>query len=139
MYQKILVGLDGSAGSFRALRAAIAIARACGAALHSLSVDEIPQHAGAVLPMDNEHEWGDTPFAPDIRRALRQCDEAGIALYPHVVIGHEVKATAQFIEAGGFDLLVIGFVGRSDLSEQSMGGSCFGLTQHAPCSVLVVK
>lgn len=136
---RILVALDGSEGSRRALRGAIDLARRLGAELHSASIEEIARHEGAVLPMSDEREWGDTSFAPVVRRAQEVARQAGVNLQPHVIIGHEVKAVVQFVAAGRFDLLVVGFVGQTACSPYVMGGTAFGLIQHAPCPVLVVK
>ncbi len=136
---RILVALDGSDGSFKALRRAIDLAQRVGAELHSVSIEEISRHDGAVLPMDDECEWGDSVFAPAIRTAQDNARQAGTTLHPHVIIGHEVKAVVQFIESSRFDLLVAGFVGQTAYSLHVMGGTAFGLVQHAPCPVLVVK
>jgi len=49
MYQKILVALDGSEASRKALRAALALARAHGAGLHAVGVEEhLPHYAATV-------------------------------------------------------------------------------------------
>lgn len=136
---RILVALDGSEVAFRALRCALSLAQRLGAELHSASIEEIARHEGAVLPMSDEGEWGDSAFAPAIRTAREGARQAGISLHPHVIIGHEVKAIVQFIQSSRFDLLVVGFVGRTAYSPDVMGGTAFGLIQHAPCPVLVVK
>jgi nucleotide-binding universal stress UspA family protein len=49
MFQKILVGLDGSEGSKKALAAAIAIAKKFGGELQSISVKERPSHYAATV------------------------------------------------------------------------------------------
>jgi len=136
---RILTALDGSEGAVRALRVAIDVAQKWGAELHSVSIEEIARHDGAVLPVSDESEWGDSTFAPAIRAAQENARKAGISLQPHVIIGHEVKAVVQFIESSRFDLLVVGFVGQTAYSRHVMGGTAFGLVQHAPCPVLVVK
>ena len=54
MHKKILVGLDGSEGSFKALTAAIDLARLSSAEIHSLSVEELPGYAGTVSELVEE-------------------------------------------------------------------------------------
>ena len=39
----------------------------------------------------------------------------------------------------GFDLLVVGFMGHSQLYERIIGGATDRLVRLAPCAVLVVK
>jgi nucleotide-binding universal stress UspA family protein len=106
--------------------------------LHSISIIEIGRHSGALLPMSDEREWADSPFADVIRRAQAEARQSGINLIPHVAIGHEVKWISEFAGQQGFDVLLVGFAGHSEL-DGAMGGTCYGLVQHAPCSVLVVK
>ena len=55
------------------------------------------------------------------------------------LVGHEVKSIVEFIKQGGFDLLVIGFMGHSALYDRVMGSTCQALVRLAPCTVLVVK
>lgn len=63
----------------------------------------------------------------------------GVALKSHVIVGHEVKTIVEFINAHGFDLLVVGFMGHSAIYDRVMGSTCQSLVRLAPCSVLVVK
>jgi nucleotide-binding universal stress UspA family protein len=74
-----------------------------------------------------------------IAKARETAAAVGVELISHVIIGHEVKTIVEFIRAGGFDLLVIGFLGHSALYERVMGGTCQNLVRLAPCSVVVVK
>jgi len=48
MYKKILHGIDGSEGSFKALDEAISLAKLYGAELHTVFVEEMPQYAGTI-------------------------------------------------------------------------------------------
>lgn len=57
----------------------------------------------------------------------------------HLVPGHVVEALVRLINERGFDLLVVGFMGHSQLYERVIGGTTDRLARLAPCSVLVVK
>ena len=48
MLKKILVGLDGSKGSFKALREGILLAVLAGTELHTISVEEVPRFPGTI-------------------------------------------------------------------------------------------
>lgn len=137
--RKILVALDGSESAFRALAYAISLAEGRDDEIHVVCVEEIGHHAGAVLPMHNEKEWSQSHYAPAIRRGQEMGQAAGVAISPHVIIGHETKAIVEFIELARFDLLVLGFHGLTAYGAHVMGGTCFALAQHAPCPVLIVK
>jgi nucleotide-binding universal stress UspA family protein len=63
----------------------------------------------------------------------------GADLQPHVAPGHEVETIINFCREGGFDLLVVGFMGHSRIYERIWGSTSQTLTRLAPCSVLVAK
>lgn len=45
----------------------------------------------------------------------------------------------EFAREGGFDHLIIGFMGHSALYDRITGSTCQSLVRLAPCSVMVVK
>ena len=57
----------------------------------------------------------------------------------HVVAGHAVTSIVEFVERGGYDLLVIGYLGHSALYNRLIGSTTDRLVELAPCKVLVVK
>ena len=139
MYLKILHGNDASDNSFTALAQAIHLAKICGAELHSIYVEEVPHYAGTVGEVIEEKEIQNGLIADAIKKASTLAEQNGIILNSHIVVGHEVKSIVEFIKINNFDLLVIGFVGRSAIYERVMGSTCQSLIRLASCSVLVVK
>lgn len=139
MHKKLLLGLDGSENSFKALEEAIELARLFGAELHTISVEEVPQYGGTIGEVVEEQNLADNKFNLAVEKARDMGDLKGIEIQSHVVIGHEVKTIVEFAKAGGFDLLVLGFMGHSALYDRVMGSTCQSLVRLTPCSVLVVK
>jgi len=139
MHKKILHGLDGSPGSFKALEEAVTLAKEFGAELHTISVEEVPHYAGTVGEVVETKDLEDHKFHDAIVQARAMAHREGIEIQAHVIVGHEVKTILEFIKAQGFDLLVIGFMGHSALYDRVMGSTCHSLVRLAPCSVLVVK
>ncbi len=139
MPKKILVGLDGSQGSFKALAEAIELAKRSSAELHTISVEEVPHYPGTIGEVIEEKDLATHWFGEAVNKARKIAEEAGIHLSTHVIVGHEVKTIIEFIKERGFDLLVIGFMGHSALYDRLMGSTCHTLVRVAPCSVLVVK
>jgi nucleotide-binding universal stress UspA family protein len=139
MLKKILVGLDGSQGSFKALEEALLLATLSGTEIHTISVEEVPRFPGTIGEVVEEKEAADTRFGLVIAQAKKMADEHGVTLRPHVLIGHEVKTIVEFVKEREFDLLAVGFMGHSALYERVMGGTCQALVRLAPCTVLVVK
>jgi nucleotide-binding universal stress UspA family protein len=138
-HKKILLGLDGSDGSFKALEEAIALAKVFGAELHTISVEEVPHYARTVGEVVETKDLEDHKFHDAIVQARAMARREGIEIQAHVIVGHEVKTILEFIKARGFDLLVIGFMGHSAIYERVMGSTCQSLVRLAPCAVLVVK
>ena len=140
MFEKILVGIDGSEGSKKALRAATAIAKRFKADLHSISVKErsrqYPETVGEVM---EENEETDKFFAHVTEEALDWAQSEGVDLQCVVRSGHEVETIIQYARQEHFDLLVVGFMGHSRIFGRIWGGTSQSLTKTAPCSVLVVK
>lgn len=139
MYNKILHAQDGSEGAFKALTQAIDLAKLYDAELHLICVEEIPHYAETVGEVVEEKDWENHRFQEAIRTSRRMAEEAGIALHPHILVGHEAKTIVEFAKAHNFDLLVVGFMGHSALYDRVMGSTCQSLVRLAHCSVLVVK
>jgi len=133
------VGLDGSEGSFKALREALDLAKLSGAELHTISVEEMPRAPEVVGEYLEEKEAANGFYREAIARAKSMALEAGLTVHCHVRQGHEVKTIVEFTKDGGFDLLVVGFMGHSALYDRIMGSTCQALVRLAPCSALVVK
>ena len=138
-YQKILHGLDGSAGSFKALEHALELARRFDAELHTISVEEVPHYPGTVGEVLEAQQAANSVYGPVMQQARLIAGERGVEVQCHVLVGHEIKSIVEFIKERGFDLLVIGFMGHSALYDRVMGSTCQGLVRLAGCSVLVVK
>jgi nucleotide-binding universal stress UspA family protein len=138
-YKKILHGLDGSEGSFRALEHALELAHCYHAELHTVSVEEVPHYPGTVGEVVESKQAANGTYAKAMQRARQLAQDRGIELQCHVLVGHEVKTIVEFIKERGFDLLVLGFMGHSRLYDRVMGSTCQGLVRLAPCAVLVVK
>jgi nucleotide-binding universal stress UspA family protein len=139
MYKKILHGLDGSDGCFKALAEAIELAKRYGAELHTISVEELPHYPGTIGEVVEEKRIANGKFGNAVEKAREMADNGGLLLKSHVIVGHEVKTIVEFIKKYGFDLLIIGFMGHSALYGRVMGGTCQNLVRLTPCSVLVVK
>lgn len=140
MFRKILVANDGSEGGRKAVRAAIDLALGCKAELHSISVEEgLPRYAGTIGEVEEVKAQLNGAMRELNEEAAALARERGIELHWTVVAGHEVEAVIEHCKQGGFDLLVIGFMGHSAIFGRIWGSTSQTLTRLAPCSVLVVK
>ncbi len=132
MLKKILVGLDGSKGSFIALKAGIGLAACCGAEVHSISIEEdLPQYVATVGEFEEVKEQKDAFFAKVNVEAMALAKSRGVTLTPHVMAGHEVQGIVEFCADGNYDLLVVGFMGYSRMFERVWGSTSQSLTPGA--------
>ena len=139
MYTKILVANDGSSGGQKAFTAAIELARQLSAELHMATVEELVRIPASIDEVAEEKAEANHRFAPVIEAAKAQAQRAGVTIETHLVPGHVVEAIVRLINERGFDLLIAGFMGHSQLYERIIGGTADRLVRLAPCSVLVVK
>jgi len=140
VYRKILVAYDGSPGARRALMAAIELADQSDAELHCISVEEkLPYYAATLGEVEEAKAERDAYFEKLVQEARRMAWDHGIELHSKVVPGHEVETVIVAVRDGNFDLLVIGFVGHSNVFGRVMGSTTQNLSRLSPCSVLIVK
>jgi nucleotide-binding universal stress UspA family protein len=140
MFKHILLGLDGSAGSLRALEAAAALAREFGAALSALLVaEDTRRFAATVGEVDQEREAMESYLKEVLDRARSVAAEHGVVLEGTIVHGHAAQALAEATRAGDVDLLVLGHSGHSGVWGAFLGTTADKASRHAACSVLIVR
>jgi nucleotide-binding universal stress UspA family protein len=139
VYKKILVANDGSPGAVRALSAALTLAKRDEAALHMVTVEELPWFPASIDEVDEEKAEANHRSAPLIEAAQAQAQAAGVVLETHLLPGHPVHTIVALVNEQHFDLLVVGFMGHTRLYEQIIGSTTERLVRLAPCTILVVK
>ncbi len=140
MFRKILVGLDGSAGSMRAMEVAAALAREFGAALHALSVIEpAARYAGTVGEVNEESEAAEAYMRQVQEHARQIAAEHGVSVEAKIVHGHTAQTLAEHTKTGGYDLIVLGHSGHSGVWGSFLGTTTDKVSRHAACSVLIVR
>jgi nucleotide-binding universal stress UspA family protein len=133
--QKILVPVDFSDSSKKALRYAIAFARQFGGELDLLYVEEIYPVIADLGPVaiqdlsDARGELEELRLTIDERVRSRATVRTGL---PHIVIG-EVAAEL------GIDLIIISTHGRKGLQRMFIGSTAERVVRYAPCPVLIVR
>ena len=104
-----------------------------------ICIEEIPRFAGTIDEVEEEKGEADRRFAAVIERAKELAGQKGISIEAHLLAGHPVPSIVEFLRAGTFDLLVVGFMGHSAIYNRLIGSTTDRLVDHAPCAVLVIK
>lgn len=155
MFEKILVPLDGSEHSMRALDKAVHIAKKFGAQvtlIHVYSLTRFPvvppmtvvgaPPAEATLPpevVSTLDEAVRRVGVNTLKRGEQRARAERVQVTTLLREGHVVDEILKAVREGEFNLIVIGARGLSTIKEILLGSVSHGVTIHAPCPVLVVK
>jgi nucleotide-binding universal stress UspA family protein len=140
MFKKILVGYDGSKGGKAALRRAAVLAKQLNADLCALWVRELlPRHSDLPGEYEEEAEAADEYFKERSREIQEVATGHGIPIRRETRRGHAAKTILRFAEEGNYDLIVIGHSDHSELWGRLLGDTADRISDHAHCSVLIVK
>ena len=140
MFESIVVGLDGSDGSFRALDQAMQLAALTHAAVHAVLVEEhLPAYAATVSEVDEEVEF-ENEYYKGVQAEARKRAAARTAIISFEVRrGHAAEELTNAAQLRNADLLVIGHRGHSRLRHMLLGSTADRVVEHAACPVLVVR
>jgi nucleotide-binding universal stress UspA family protein len=137
-FGRIVVGVDGSEGSIRALRWALGEARLRGAAvdvIHSWHVPYYPDISGTVGAPIGALADGARELLANVVAAVAE-EAAGIDLTSHV---DEAPGAMALIEASKqADLLVVGRRGHGGFISLVMGSVATEVSSHSECVVVIV-
>jgi nucleotide-binding universal stress UspA family protein len=143
MFRNIAVAYDESPEASRALTAAIQMATALKATLHTITVaEELPAYTayGAAADPSILRTLADdrAKFYEGLQDAIREKAAAeGVQVATHLLDGERVDAILHFVSDHKIDLLVIGIHHRS-LRVSRLWNTVYTLAQDVPCSVLGV-
>lgn len=134
----IVVGVDGSPDSIRALRWAAEQARSSGARLRAVTGYRVPATI-FFTPIYREEDYADEAL-----ELLEQSVREALGPEPDLEIEEELlqePPSHALLEASGdAELLVVGGRGQGELfGEVHLGSVASYVLRHAPCTVVVVR
>ncbi|MCB1174051.1 MAG: universal stress protein [Leptospiraceae bacterium] len=140
LISKILVPVDGSESSRKALEFAIRLARVSHAKLTLFEVVEefgpLPGYYEAAPPGKDRLKWIAEQRFEKVEPFLA---ESNVEWERVVDEGYPADKICELAEKGKYDLIVIGSRGLSGLSRFLVGSVSDRVVHHAPCSVTVVR
>ncbi|MFF8552617.1 universal stress protein [Streptomyces sp. NPDC015501] len=137
---RIVVGVDGSDASIKALHWAVRQGELTGAEVEAVNSWEYPATSWASMMPGMPEDFDPQAVATvSLNEALEEALGAARAAAVHkvVVIGNPAQALLD--RAEGADLLVVGARGHTGLKATLLGSVSLHVTQHAPCPVTVVR
>jgi nucleotide-binding universal stress UspA family protein len=139
MFNKILVAIDGSPASEKALAVAVDLAANYRAELTALGVAEGPEVVGMVDEVDEIRQGTEAHFREIGEAAVNYARSRGVALRSVVLRGHAADAIVRYSESEGMNLIVLGEHGHSRIARFLLGSTSDRVSEHSPCSVMIVK
>jgi len=140
LIKKILIPVDGSESSKKALEMAIALAKASKASLTILEVIEefgpLPGYYEASPAGQDRVKWVSEQRFEKIHPILDSTDVKWDRL---VAEGYAADVIIQTAEKGKYDMIVIGSRGHSAIGRFLVGSVSDRVVHHSPCSVTVVR
>ena len=149
MIRNVLVAVDGSENSDRALDFALDLAEKYGAAVTVLNVSESP--AMGAVPFEPTTVSGESMvvFAKDLRRFHEEILSKAVAhageVKPNVVVSSKLREGDPALEIvaeakeAGFDVVVVGHRGLGRVRELFLGNISEKVAHLALCPVVIVR
>lgn len=141
-YKRILVAVDGSPTSNKALTAALALARESSGRVRMLhSLDELAyvtgfEYSGNLIEIAREAAEKVLADAAEMAKAAGVEADTKLIDFPGVRLGETVAQEAKAFEA---DLVVVGTHGRRGFSRALLGSGAESIIRLAPAPVLVIR
>jgi nucleotide-binding universal stress UspA family protein len=138
MFSKIVVAVDGSPASEKALAAAVDLAAHYQAELTALGV-ESPEVVGMVDEVDELRQSAEEHFRRILAASAEYARGRGVALRSVVIRGHAADGIVRYTESQKVSLVVLGQHGHSRIARFFLGSTTDRVSEHSPCTVMIVK
>jgi nucleotide-binding universal stress UspA family protein len=147
MYQRIVVGTDGSDTAAIAVRQAIMLAKAGEGTLHivhafqdvSLSMAAMAEGAaGSAVNLQALNSGLQENGNSVLAAAAKAAEAEGVATETHLVRSDPADALLSVAGAVNADLLVVGNRGMSGMKRFVLGSVPNRVSHHCPCNLLIV-
>lgn len=138
MFKKILVAVDGSDHSFRALRAGARLAQADSAELTVVTVAYVPPVYKSDLGTELEQSFRDSAdvVLAEAGQILGQMDAKAETRL--VTDQRPADAIARLAEKEEFGLVVLGRYGLSNTPDKQLGGVSDAVLRLTECSLMLI-
>ncbi|HSI97198.1 MAG TPA: universal stress protein [Gaiellaceae bacterium] len=138
-FSHLLIAVDASEASTRALEKGLELASLLGASVTALAVEgPLPAYAATIGEVEEVKREKDAFFsrlAQDVRERGRA---AGIEVDIEIRPGHAAELISRVAKERGADLIVLGRRGHF-LRDHLLGSTADRVAEHAECPVMIVK
>jgi nucleotide-binding universal stress UspA family protein len=141
LFTKILVPVDGSDNSYRALDAALVLSEKLGSNITVIYVmEEVPiTHIGSEKLLNELLE----AYKKENQDILSRCSEIatqkGLTINTFLLQGNPASVILDFSKKEKFDILIMGSRGLGKFKELILGSVTSKIVHHSPCAVLLIR
>jgi nucleotide-binding universal stress UspA family protein len=140
--KKLLVAIDGSTASLRALQAASQLARATGGSLLLAHCHDKPDYYGriaSIVPKEKMEALQREHSEEFLQRAEEAMRADGVAYAKEILVGPPGQTLAEYAEKSGCDAIVMGRHGKTALSDILVGSVAMKVLHASKLPVLLVR
>lgn len=141
VFTNILVAMDGSEASQRALSQAVDLAKLCNAKLHTIYIVETGLFSS--LPMEGTVEIMYSVLEKEgeevMERAKKYASEKSITVITHMKQGHAGSEILALAEEEKSDLIIVGSHGKSNTDRLLIGSVSTFVVTHSTVTTMVVR
>lgn len=141
MFTNILVPVDGSDNSYRALDAALLFSEKLGSNITVVHVmEQVPiTHIGSEKLLSEFLE----AYKKENQDILSKCSEIatqkGLTIKTLLLQGNPASVILDYSKQQKFDLLIMGSRGMGKFKELILGSVSSKIVHHSPCAVLLIR
>jgi len=141
LFTNLLVPVDGSDNSYRALDSALLLSEKLGSNITVIHVmEEVPiTHIGSEKMLNELLE----AYKKENQDILLKCSEIanqkGLTVKTFLIEGNPASAILDYNKKEKFDLVIMGSRGLGKFKELILGSVSSKIVHHSPCAVLLIR
>lgn len=141
MFTNILVPIDGSDNSYRALDAALVLSEKLGSNITVIHVmEEVPiTHIGSEKMLNELLEAYKKENQDILLKSTEIANQKGLTIKTFLLQGNPASAILDYNKKEKFDLIIMGSRGLGKFKELILGSVSSKIVHHSTCAVLLIR
>ena len=141
MFTNVLVPVDGSDNSYRALDAALHLSEKLGSSITVVNVmEQVPiTHIGSEKLLSELLE----AYKKENQEILSKCSniatEKGLSIKTLLLQGNPASVILDYSKKEKFDLVIMGSRGMGKFKQLILGSVSSKIVHHSPCAILLIR
>jgi nucleotide-binding universal stress UspA family protein len=141
LFTNILVPIDGSDNSYRALDAALLLSEKLGSNINVIHVmEEVPiTHIGSEKMLNELLKAYKKESQDILLKCTEIANQKGLTIKTLLLQGNPASAILDYNKKEKFDLVIMGSRGLGKFKELILGSVSSKIMHHSPCAVLLIR